>query len=43
MVAEAVKTYNNERLHWSLGLKTPQNVHSKYNEQIYKSYARKAA
>jgi transposase InsO family protein len=24
MIAEAVKIYNNERLHWSLELKTPQ-------------------
>jgi hypothetical protein len=25
--------YNNERLHWSLELKTPQEVHRKYNQQ----------
>ncbi|CAM3839417.1 IS3 family transposase [Flavobacterium gelidilacus] len=43
MVAQAVKTYNNERLHWSLDLKTPQTVHTQYNKQIYKSYAKKAA
>jgi transposase InsO family protein len=43
MVAQAVKTYNNERLHWSLDLKTPQTVHRQYNKQIYKSYAKKAA
>jgi transposase InsO family protein len=42
MIAEAVKIYNNERLHWSLELKTPQEVHRKYNQQ-YKSYARKFA
>ena len=40
MIAEAVKIYNNERLHWSLELKTPQSVHQKYNQQPYKSYAR---
>ena len=43
MIAEAVKIYNNERLHWSLELKTPQEVHRKYNQQPYKSYARKVA
>lgn len=43
MIAEAVKIYNNERLHWSLELKTPQEVHRKYNQQPYKSYTRKVA
>jgi transposase InsO family protein len=43
MIAEAVEIYNNERLHWSLDLKTPQNVHNQYNKQTYKSYAKKAA
>ena len=43
MIAQAVKTYNNERLHWSLDLKTPQTVHKQLNKQIYRSYARKAA
>ena len=43
MIAEAVKIYNNERLHWSLDLKTPQEVHNKYNQQPYKSYARTVA
>lgn len=43
MITQAVKTYNNERLHWSLDLKTPQNVHKQYNKQTYKSYAKKAA
>ena len=43
MIAEAVKIYNNERLHWSLNLKTPQNVHQQYDKQPYKSYAKKPA
>lgn len=43
LVAEAVKIYNNERLHWSLDLKTPQKVHEQYDKQPYKSYAKKAA
>lgn len=43
MIAEAVKIYNNERLHWSLELKTPQKVHQQYDKQPYKSYAKKTA
>jgi len=43
MIKEAVAIYNNERLHWSLDLKTPQMVHTAYNQQKYKSYKRKAA
>jgi putative transposase len=43
MIAEAIKIYNNERLHWSLDLKTPQKVHEQYDKQTYKSYAKKAA
>ncbi len=43
MIKEAVYIYNNDRLHWSLDLKTPQMVHSAYNQQKYKSYKRQAA
>lgn len=43
MIKEAVGIYNNDRLHWSLDLKTPQNVHNDYNQQKYKSYKRNAA
>ena len=43
MMAQAVYIYNDIRLHWSLDLKTPQQVHLSYNQQPYKSYARKAA
>jgi transposase InsO family protein len=43
MIKEAVEIYNNERLHWSLDLKTPQTVHNGYNQQKYKSYKRQAA
>lgn len=43
IVKQAVEIYNNERLHWSLDLKTPQYVHKQYNKQKYKSYARMAA
>jgi hypothetical protein len=41
MVKQAVQIYNNERLHWSLDFNTPQNVHQNYNQQKYKSYAKK--
>ena len=43
MIKQAVEIYNNERLHWSLDLKTPQEVHLNYNKQTYKSYKRKTA
>lgn len=43
MVAEAIAIYNHERLHWSLDLKTPEQVHKEYNKQKYKSYAKKVA
>ena len=43
MLKQAVKIYNKERLHWSLDLKTPQEVHLNYDKQTYKSYKRKTA
>ncbi len=43
MIAQAVEIYNNERTHWSLNLKTPQNVHMQYNKQPYKSYSKAVA
>lgn len=43
MIKQAVEIYNNERLHWSLNLKTPREVHLNYNKQTYKSYKRKTA
>ena len=43
MIKEAVQIYNDDRLHWSLDLQTPQTVHSGYNKQKYKSYKREAA
>ena len=41
MVSEAVKLYNNERMHWSLDLKKPQEVHIEYNKHKNKSYKQK--
>jgi transposase InsO family protein len=40
MTAEAVELYNNQRMHWSLDLKKPQEVHLQYNKQINKNYKR---
>jgi hypothetical protein len=41
LLKQTVHTYNNERIHWSLGLKTPEEVHKSYNLLPYKSYAKK--
>jgi putative transposase len=43
MVKQAVEIYNNYRLHWSLDLKTPQQVHNDFNKQKLKKYGAKAA
>jgi transposase InsO family protein len=40
-VKQAVDIYNNERIHWILGLKTPNEVHRSYNSLKYKSYSKK--
>lgn len=40
MVAEAVELYNNQRMHWSLDLKKPQDVHLQYDKQKNKNYKR---
>lgn len=41
MVSEAVGLYNNERMHWSLDLNKPQDVHIAYNKHKNKSYKQK--
>ena len=38
MTAQAVELYNNERMHWSLDFKKPQEVHLQYNKQKNKNY-----
>jgi putative transposase len=38
MTAEAVTLYNNERMHWSLDFKKPQEVHLEYNLYPNKNY-----
>lgn len=40
IIKQSIEIYNNKRLHWSLKFKTPQQVHSNYNKQKYKSYAK---
>jgi len=42
LVKQSVYIYNNERLHWSLGLKTPEEIHRGYNSLKYKSYSKKS-
>jgi transposase InsO family protein len=42
-VKQTVSVYNNERVHWSLGLKTPEEVHRSYNSLKYKSYSKRTA
>ncbi len=43
MIAQAVRIYNEKRLHWSLQFKTPEAVHLEYNPVEYISYKRKTA
>jgi transposase InsO family protein len=43
MMKQAVEIYNNQRLHWSLDLKTPEQVHRHYNKQKIKRYEKQAA
>lgn len=42
-IAQAVSIYNGKRLHWSLGFKTPNEVHEGYNKVEYITYKRKTA
>ena len=41
LVKQAVDIYNTKRIHWSLGLRTPDEVHRSYNSLKYKSYSKK--
>ena len=43
MIAQAVRIYNEKRLHWSLKFKTPEQVHNEYNKAEYLSYKKKTA
>jgi transposase InsO family protein len=40
-VSQAIWIYNTKRVHWSLGLKTPQQVHQSYDSVAYKSYSKR--
>jgi len=40
LVKQSVDIYNHERIHWSLGLKTPDEIHRSYNSLKYKSYSK---
>jgi transposase InsO family protein len=41
LVKQSVDIYNTKRVHWSLGLRTPDEVHRSYNSLEYKSYSKK--
>ncbi len=41
MMKQAAEIYNKERLHWSLNLKTPEQVHMQFNQHKHKTYATK--
>lgn len=43
MMREAAHIYNTQRLHWSLNLETPDQIHKQYNSIKYKSYKKEAA
>lgn len=43
MIRQAIRIYNEKRLHWSLDFKTPEMVHNQYNGQNYVSYKKNAA
>lgn len=43
LTKQAVQIYNEQRLHWSLGLETPEYIHNNYNPIKYKSYKREPA
>lgn len=43
IMKQATKIYNKQRLHWSLGLETPEFIHQKYDSIKYKAYAREVA
>ena len=42
MIEQAIRIYNEKRLHLSLDLNTPQFAHNQYNEIKYKSYKKSA-
>jgi transposase InsO family protein len=43
LTKQAVGIYNGQRLHWSLGLETPEYIHNMYNPIKHKFYKREPA
>lgn len=43
IIKQATQIYNQQRIHWSLGLQTPDYIHKKYNSIKYRSYKKKTA
>lgn len=43
MIEQAVRIYNEKRLHWSIDFKTPNLVHENYDQTQYRSYKKKTA
>lgn len=43
MIKQAIRIYNEKRLHWSLDFKTPDQTHFQYDQQNYVSYKKKTA
>jgi transposase InsO family protein len=43
IMKQAVRIYNVQRLHWSLGLETPDDIHKRYDTIKYRSYKKKKA
>jgi transposase InsO family protein len=41
LVNQSVRIYNTQRIHWSLDLRTTEDVHRSYNSLKYKSYSKK--
>lgn len=40
MIKQEVDIYNHQRIHWSLGLQTPAELHRQYDKHRYRSYAK---
>ena len=43
IMKHATQIYNQQRIHWSLDLETPEYIHKKFNSISYKSYKKKTA
>jgi len=43
IMKEATDIYNQQRIHWSLGLATPDCIHKKYDSIRYRSYKKRTA